>query len=1526
MKTPTTFLNRALTSRPSFRLCRSAVLISAAIAVTSANAVVIGRLPSTSVTGGEVVGVKPNLFLVIDNGIDMIYGNSGSQEKYGNLLQQTAAGLIAALPQLEGLVRVGYTTTLPGIEGGAKNTKGQWHCKDYRLNGNVTKIAKNNPALSMLPEELAKNQNYIFLKKSKDANAYNGYIDVKDDFLFKDWGSGYGEVAPRDFQGNYAKYIYAWLGGMCPSYTSEAQGAALGYVVKHPPYAELANDSTSIENYKAKTDKSNPHSLPLRNRYRLLSGGARPLIPAYMLMLSQVSDVDFISKLMRCEGSYCGGRMNVQDDPLRTFYPNSKRKYDSYSTISDDGFPGTDDPKSCRKNYTIIISQGAYNSANMTKAKAIPNTHIGVLGIVRSYGYNWILPKSYYLTDENKGSYTDSDPKVGILNENFPYNASYMKPYRFFSIADTNNKRLNLATFPRDTVGVDGRFLFSKTALQGYYYDLRSDLKNDVPAYYKTMNDRVVGKNLSIPRQWDRKNDTANWQHMTLFVLGFKEGFSAWDQVAKLYNPLYSDLDSEGGVLEGYFRAIEDGSIHEVNAPVFDLARGQYGTYENGGATYFFKDRAGKVSPFTLKAKKIGDTPLGQLDFAKTGVVGRGGTFEISDYGSIKAVVSQIAARIKKAMASGVTGGSIGGGSRITGTIQQAGGSNSVLFTTYMDEETTSGNLFTFKNCPLIQKKIRNAAGKLEDNPLWARYKCGVRLWNAATVLDKAAKASNYLANKTIVPVKQANGELQAQNFTWANLKGDTELKAALQDGNSEALGEARLEWINGRLQSTFSDDIKSKLRVRTTVSIPEENQRYSRGEDGKLVKDDNGTLIEAKTTRIPNRMGEIVYAAPQAVEPVGTLPAAHPLNDQSYTDFIKRSIIGNDRNNPARPAMVIVGANDGRLYGFTSPKPDAGYAELKFSFIPRTLLINGSVTATTLPNYNTQNAKSLVNGPFTVRDAKVGAKNASAAWGTYVVGTLGAGGNAIYALDISSGQAEFKWEVRLSDLHSKADDKTPISGTENMQGAIMAPPRIVWLRDTRKTAKPTGKWVVLVPSGYNSNEVSLLVLDLANGELLANIQTGARYSKVKAESNSSVLTCTLNELSEGSRGLTAIHRQLSSKITLPVDSTVGCDNGLGPLTAIDSNSDGGVDYVYAGDLLGHIWKFDLTEFFQSGKGKVAYNSPLFVAQTHGDNPTRQPITSMIEVADSQNGEGNMLYFGTGRLFNQEERGLNQQETFYAVWDNPRYFEDGIVSLPMNRASTTGYKYVQYVSIPLADKDATLNDGGKGSILRDENRFGDLRGIQRYQDSTTSTAYLACNLDNSCLSDDGIMGWAMDFPPAKNDKNKKIPALERVIDRGQVFENAIYFSSFTPNQGKNGESCDTKQKTVGGEGRFYSLNRFTGNYLAKSPFDLNNDNKRDEKDSIKVSSGEMGRGQGDDYATDENGNYLVGLAGVSLGSTNGSFVSLQGVPGINPPVPECDFTRQIIFPASVDTETGDPLTLTGCYQNRFNVWKQPVDE
>lgn len=110
------------------------------------------------------------------------------------------------------------------------------------------------------------------------------------------------------------------------------------------------------------------------------------------------------------------------------------------------------------------------------------------------------------------------------------------------------------------------------------------------------------------------------------------------------------------------------------------------------------------------------------------------------------------------------------------------------------------------------------------------------------------------------------------------------------------------------------------------------------------------------------------------------------------------------------------------------------------------------------------------------------------------------------------------------------------------------------------------------------------------------------------------------------------------------LETSIGVNNGLSAATAtVDELRR--MEYVFAGDLRGNMWRFDLT----STPFSISYsNSPLYQAGSD------QPITTKPAVGQHPNG-GLMVYFGTGKYFetndNLSPTPSSPVHSFYGIRD-----------------------------------------------------------------------------------------------------------------------------------------------------------------------------------------------------------------------------------------------------------------------------------
>jgi len=222
-------------------------------------------------------------------------------------------------------------------------------------------------------------------------------------------------------------------------------------------------------------------------------------------------------------------------------------------------------------------------------------------------------------------------------------------------------------------------------------------------------------------------------------------------------------------------------------------------------------------------------------------------------------------------------------------------------------------------------------------------------------------------------------------------------------------------------------------------------------------------------------------------------------------------------------------------------------------------------------------------------------------AWHKVLIGSLGAGGRQIFALDITNpADPVLLWEFGAAQ--------------DARMGYALGGVNIVRLPGGN------GKWAALVPGGYQSDgpsdEASLFVLDIASGHIIRRFTLDGA---VAAESEN----------------------------TRPA-GYLPLGNGLSRINEVNKRS-GEVETAWAGDLLGNLWRFDL----RSHNPDDWRAQKLFVARDAAGR--RQPITAAPYISAHPLGEvwGDLVVFGTGRLLTAQDKASQAQQSLYGIWDAP---------------------------------------------------------------------------------------------------------------------------------------------------------------------------------------------------------------------------------------------------------------------------------
>ena len=435
----------------------------------------------------------------------------------------------------------------------------------------------------------------------------------------------------------------------------------------------------------------------------------------------------------------------------------------------------------------------------------------------------------------------------------------------------------------------------------------------------------------------------------------------------------------------------------------------------------------------------------------------------------------------------------------------------------------------------------------------------------------------------------------------WAyELKADGNFATTSSWGAHTALTAAN--WDSGR--KIISNVGTSGVALRwSAIGTDKQNLLKGTGDDayGQAMLNwlrgdtsDNSQFRKRPSTSV---MGAIVNSTPT----VQGRPAADLRGSEfsGYGSFVSA--------NKSRKSVLWVGAGDGMLHAFEASKAGGGAPLL--SYVPEPLFAK-------LPNWASstgERVQAFADGsPFTA-DLKVGSD-----WKTYLFSSLGRGGKGVYALDVTDpstfteGNAAtiFRWQFTDASATS-GDDSGDL-------GYMVGDPTISRVSEQAgNVAKlKNGKWAVMFGNGYfsTSGKAALYIL-FTDGPAAGTWTAGTHYIKLVADS--------------------------------------GSGNGLSQPTWVDNDGDGLADAVYAGDLKGNVWKFDLGSA-TPGDWKVAFGGrPLYTAKDVADKPLA--ITTAVETRAHPLG-GVVVNFATGRaLLAGEFKGVAEEHGIYGVWERPSF-------------------------------------------------------------------------------------------------------------------------------------------------------------------------------------------------------------------------------------------------------------------------------
>jgi type IV pilus assembly protein PilY1 len=437
------------------------------------------------------------------------------------------------------------------------------------------------------------------------------------------------------------------------------------------------------------------------------------------------------------------------------------------------------------------------------------------------------------------------------------------------------------------------------------------------------------------------------------------------------------------------------------------------------------------------------------------------------------------------------------------------------------------------------------------------------------------------------------------------------------------------------------------------------------------------------------------------------------------------------------------------------------------FAFVPNSVFSN--LSRLTDPNYSHRYYVDLTPSINDVYITPASGTNAGdLSWNTILVGGLAGGGKGYFALNVTDpddldteteAAANVMWEF------TEADDGG--IGSSDL-GYTFSQPLIAM--SNAEDGSGNKRWVVIFGNGYNSTstdgDAHLYVLFVEGGQ--DGVWTAnSDFYKVN----------------------TGFGKAESSDGTTP--------NGIGGIRGVDTDENGTVDLVYAGDLQGNLYRFDLSS---STAGNWT-NAPkiLFRAKYSANSvfprTTPQPITTRPIVVRHPSLGGFIVITATGSWMTTDDATSTDIQSMYGIWD------DLSVNPEVTMNSTTNQLVEQVFT----------------NQLNTEHGF-----------TVRTLTNNAVNWQNTGPSASKVKGWYIDFdmPPAGG-TGVEYPG-ERAVRNIQLRGGLLFVNTVIP---RSTAAC-----ALGAGGYELGFDPITGGYGSKVIFDIDGNGTFDDGDNVNDSN------------------------------------------------------------------------------------------
>jgi type IV pilus assembly protein PilY1 len=477
---------------------------------------------------------------------------------------------------------------------------------------------------------------------------------------------------------------------------------------------------------------------------------------------------------------------------------------------------------------------------------------------------------------------------------------------------------------------------------------------------------------------------------------------------------------------------------------------------------------------------------------------------------------------------------------------------------------------------------------------------------------NSSYNSGSWTGELNAYPVSIVDGSIDTNSPIWANgaqAQLDTKTAGSYSSttrsivsysgtGSTDATGSGGIQFqpsstpASAQIVTTLTGDQEAVFNSPSTPPGPSDAAaviQYLRGDRS----------AETSTYRSRGHvLGDIVDAEPLIVQ----APTRNYIDDCYASTVINVCAQSFKDAQGSRTSVLFQPANDGMVHAFVASTGAESWA-----YIPKLIwpsLVNRTKKSGFTHQYYID--ATPVAGDVDFKNTDGGSTYyASPTWRTLLVGGLGKGGRGYYALDVTTPTAGSEVDAASKVLWEFPNSTTSATDSDNM-GYSYGRPILV-----KTLAKG---WVVIVPSGYNNTTGTgtghgyLYVLNPRNGAVIKVIDTGVGSTSTPA--------------------------------------------GLAKLSPYIDNADldATVSYVYGGDLLGNVWRFDFT-----GNTVSSWGVTKLTTLVDGASPANpQPVTTEPELADITiaGTHYHFVYVGTGQYLGDTDIATTRTQTMYGLIDD----------------------------------------------------------------------------------------------------------------------------------------------------------------------------------------------------------------------------------------------------------------------------------